>query len=219
MRDLGCGDCEVYLDFELRRVACKACGVKSEKLAFLSSNAKFTLRFATQIGGLCRAMTVQDVARLMHLDWQAVKKLDKIYMREQLRVAGHPKPRVIGVDEISIKKGHSYRIVVSDLIARRAIWFGGEGRTEADMDLFYAFLGEETSRKIKLAAMDMWKPFRKSTQRHVPKAAILFDRFHVVKHLGDALDAIRRSEYKRVTGEDRSFTLIFTHTKSRRAFF
>src|SRR5208337_2876770 len=116
--DLRCGDHEVYLDFEMRRVACAACGVKNEKLAFLSSNTKFTLRFATQIGGLCRVMTIQDVARLMHLDWEAVKELDKIYMREQLRVAGHPKPRVIGVDEISIKKGHSYRIVVSDLVWR-----------------------------------------------------------------------------------------------------
>jgi transposase len=53
--------------------------------------------------------------------------------------------------------------------------------------------------------MDMWKPFRVSTQRHAPKAAIMFDKFHIVKHLGDALDAIRRSQYKRVTGEDRSF--------------
>ena len=73
------------------------------------------------------------------------------------------------------------------------------------MDLFYAFLGKQNSRKIKLAVMDMWKPFRVSTQRHAPKAVIMFDKFHIVKHLGDALDAIRRSEYKRVTGEDRSF--------------
>jgi transposase len=50
-RDLSCGDREVYLDFELRRVACKACGVKNEKLAFLSSNTEHTLRFAAQIGG------------------------------------------------------------------------------------------------------------------------------------------------------------------------
>jgi transposase len=189
----------------MRRVACKACGVKNETLAFLSSNTKYTLRFAMQIGGLCRVMTIQDVARLMHLHWHAVRDLDKIYMREQLRVAGDQTPRIIGIDEISIKKGHSYRIVVSDLVARRAIWFGGTGRTEADMDSFYAFLGKQNSRKIKLAVMDMWKPFRVSTQRHAPKAVIMFDKFHIVKHLGDALDAIRRSEYKRVTGEDRSF--------------
>ena len=189
----------------MRRVNCKTCGVKNEKLAFLSENTKYTLRFAAQIGGLCRAMTIKDVARLMHLDWHAVKDLDKIYMCEQVKRAGHPSPSVIGVDEISIKKGHSYRIVVSDLEEHRAIWLGGKGRTEADMDLFYAFLGKENAEKIRLAVMDMWKPFRKSTQRHAPQAAILFDKFHIVKHLGDALDEVRRSEYKRVTGEDRSF--------------
>jgi len=68
-----------------------------------------------------------------------------LYARAPAR-AGDPKPRIIGIDEISIKKGHSYRIVVSDLVARRAIWFGGTGRTEADMDLFYAFLGKQNSR-------------------------------------------------------------------------
>ena len=190
----------------MRRVDCKTCGgVKNEKLAFLSANTKYTLRFATQIGALCRAMTIKDVGRLMHLDWRAVKDLDKSYMREQVKRAGHPAPGVIGVDEISIKKGHSYRIVVSDLEARRAIWFGGAGRTEADMDLLFAFLGKENSKKLRLAVMDMWKPFRKSTQAHAPQAAILFDKFNIVKHLSDALDEVRRSEYKRVTGDDRSF--------------
>lgn len=189
----------------MRRVKCKTCGVKNEKLAFLSANTNYTLRFATQIGGLCRAMTIKDVARLMHLDWHAVKDLDKIYMREQVKRAGHPSPSVIGADEISIRKGHSYRIVVSDLEARRAIWFGGGGRSEADMDLFYAFLGKENAAKIRLAVMDMWKAFRNSTRANAPQAAILFDKFHIVKHLSDALDDVRRSEYKRVTGDDRVF--------------
>lgn len=113
--------------------------MKPEKLNFLSPLAKFTDRFALQIGGLCRAMTIQDVARRMRLDWRTVKELDKIYMREQLRRAGPPVPNVIGVDEISVKKRHVYRIVVSDLEQNRALWFGGEGRTEKDMDQFYAF--------------------------------------------------------------------------------
>ncbi len=168
MRDLGCGDREVYLDFETHRVICKTCGVRNEKLDFLSDNTRYTLRFAMQIGGLCRAMTITDVARLMHLDWHTVKALDKIYMREQLRLAGPPAPRVIGIDEVSIKKRHVYRIVVSDLEAKRAIWFGGAGRSEKDMDQFYAALGKENAQKIRLAVMDMWKPFRTSTQNHAP---------------------------------------------------
>ena len=204
-RDLSCGGRAVFLDFELRRVKCTSCGVKQEKLSFLSPNKKFTQRFAWIIGDLCRAMSICDVAKRMNLDWHTVKELDKLYMREQLQRAGHPKPRAIGVDEISIKKGHSYRIVVSDLDAHRAIWFGGEGRTEKDMDLFFAFLGKKNSEKIKIAVMDMWKAFRNSTQRNAPQAAIVFDKFHILKHLSDALDIVRRSEYKRVTDDGRSF--------------
>jgi len=179
--------------------------VKNEKLAFLSENTKYTLRFAMQIGGLCRTMSIKDVGEHMNLHWHTVKELDKIYMREQLRRAGHPKPKVIGIDEISIKKRHIYRIVVSDLEQKRAIWFGGNGRSEADMDMFYAFLGKKNAEKIRLAVMDMWPAFRNSTQAHAPKADILFDKFHVLRHLGEALDKIRKSEYGRLTGKQRAF--------------
>ena len=189
----------------MHRVTCTDCGVKNEKLAFLSDNTKYTLRFAMQIGGLCRAMTITDVARWMHLDWHTVKELDKLYMREQLARAGPPTPNVIGVDEISIGKRHVYRIVVSDLERKRAIWFGGDGRGERDMDMFYAVLGKESADKVRLAVMDMWKPFRQSTQRNAPQAAILFDKFHILRHLGEALDKIRKAEYGRVTGPQRKF--------------
>lgn len=204
-RDLSCGGRAVFLDIEIRRVACKACGVKQEKLSFLSPNKKFTQRFAWIVGDLCRAMSIRDVARRMNLDWHTVKELDKISMREQLNRAGHPAPRAIGVDEVSIRKGHTYRIVVSDLDQKRAIWFGGQGRTEKDMDLFYVFLGKENAEKIDIAVMDMWKPFRESTKRHAPQTAIVFDKFHILKHLSDALDTTRRSEYKRVTDDERGF--------------
>ena len=71
-------------------------------------------------------------------------------------------PKVIGIDnEISrFIKVRTYRIVVSDLIRKRAIWFGGEDRKEASMLLFYDWLGENQARAIRLAVMDMWKPFR-----------------------------------------------------------
>ena len=76
----------------------------------------------------------------MHLDWKTVKELEQQYMREQLRRAGTPAPKVLGIDEVSIRKRHTYRIVVSDLIRGRPIWFGGEDRSEASMAQFYAWL-------------------------------------------------------------------------------
>ena len=155
----------------------------------------------------------------MNLHWHTVKELDKDYMREQLAQAEPPSPQVIGVDEISIKKRHIYRIIVSDLEKRRAIWFGGAGRSKEDMDKFYAFLGKENAEKIRLAVMDMWKPFRNSIQAHAPQAAILFDKFHILRHLGEALDKIRKAEYVRITGPKRKFIkgqkyVLLTHKEN-----
>ena len=165
-RDLSNGDTRIYLEFEVRRVACRSCGqVKRERLAFLANNAHYTERFAYYIGRRCRSATVQDVAKELHLDWHAVKDLENQYMRAQLARAGTPGPKVLGIDEISIRKRHTYRIVVSDLIRGRPIWFGGEDRSEASMSQFYQWLGAK-SHRVRLAVMDMWKPFRNATAQY-----------------------------------------------------
>jgi len=179
--------------------------VKQEKLEWLADNPFYTKRFAFYVGQRCRDSTVKDVAGELHLDWKRVKALEKQYMGEQLRRVGLPGPKVIGIDEISIRKGHNYRIVVSDLLRQRPIWFGGADRSEASMDLFFNELGTKKSHKIQLAVMDMWKAFRTSTQRNAPQAAILYDKFHVMRHLNDALDTIRKSEYARLSDQDRQF--------------
>jgi transposase len=203
---LSCADHRIYLDLEVRRVDCRQCdAVKRERLDFLVENALHTKRFALYVGRRCRTGTIRDVAAELRLDWQTVKRLEMDYMREQIRRVGTPGPKVIGIDEISIRKGHTYRIVVSDLERRRPIWFGGEDRSEASMDQFYRFLGQKKAKRIRLAVMDMWKAFRNSTHQHAPQAAILFDKFHVMKHLGEALDKIRKAEYARLTGKQRGF--------------
>ena len=190
----------------MRRVSCRSCGkVKRERLEFLADNPLYTKRFAYYVGRRCRNSTIKEVAEELHLDWGSVKQLDKQYMRAQLAKAGTPAPKAVGIDEISIRKGHTYRIVVSDLIRGRPIWFGGENRSAQSMSQFYAWLGERKSRGIRLAVMDMWKPFRTATEEHAPNAAILFDKFHVMRHLGDALDQVRKSEYARLSGKDRRF--------------
>jgi transposase len=206
VRDLSCGDTRVFLAIEVRRVRCVRCGkVKRERLPFLADNPFYTKRFAFYVGRRCRSATIKDVAQELHLHWHTVKDLEKQYMREQLRRAGTPGPKVIGIDEVSIRKRHVYRIVVSDLVRRRPIWFGGTDRSEASMDEFFTWLGAKKRAGIRLAVMDMWKPFRTSTHRHAPQASILFDKFHVLRHLGDALDKVRKAEYARLSGKDRRF--------------
>jgi len=191
---------------EVRRVECRDCGkVKREQLDFLADNPLYTKRFAYYVGRRCRQATIKDVAKELALDWHTVKALEMQYMQAQLARAGTPSPRAIGIDEISIRKGHTYRIVVSDLVRGRPIWFGGEDRSEASMSGFYAWLGARRSSRLRLAVMDMWKPFRLATQAHAPQAAILFDKFHIIRHLGEALDTIRKREYARLSGRDRRY--------------
>jgi transposase len=141
----------------------------------------------------------------MDLHWQTVKEIDQLYMQEQLDRAGESEPTAIGIDEIAIGPGHTYRIIVSDLHRKRAIWFGGSDRKEASMDLFYATISPEKRAKIRLVVMDMWKAFRNSAERNVPQAEIVFDKFHVIKHLSNALDTVRKNEYHRLQGESRRF--------------
>lgn len=223
VRDLSCGEHRVWLDLELRRVDCRNCGmVKRERLEFLIEHARHTCRYARYIGRRCASSTIKDVAEEERLDWQTVKELDKQYMREQLERASQPNPRIVGLDEVSVHKGHDYRIVVSDLEKHRPIWFGGQDRKEASMDQFYAFLGEKKAKKIRLIVMDMWPAFRNSAARHAPQAAILFDKFHVMKNLGEALDKIRKQEYAQVSGKGRRFIkgqkyALLSHAQNLRA--
>ncbi|HVO22222.1 MAG TPA: transposase [Candidatus Margulisiibacteriota bacterium] len=67
--------------------------------------------------------------------------------------------------------------MVSDLDRMRPIWFGGSPKK---------------CKRVQLAVMDMWKAFRNSTGRNAPQASILFDKFHIMRHLGDALDTVRK---------------------------
>jgi transposase len=195
----------IYLQFERWRVYCPKCrAVFVERLDWLAKNPRYTERFAMHVGGLCREMTNSAVAQVARLHDSTVKDLDKIYMQRQIAKAGTPGPRVIGVDELSIRRGHDYRIIVSDLDRGRPIWVGGRGRTEADLDLFFRQLGPRKTRRIRLAAMDMWRPFRNSVTRNVPHVRIVFDKFHIMRHLSDALDQVRRNEYHRLTGKDRT---------------
>lgn len=196
----------IYLEVEIRRVFCHRCQkVKQEKLGWLADYPFYTKRFAFYVGRRCRDSSIRDVARELHLDWKTVKSLEKQYMREQVRRAGTPGPKVLGIDEVSLRKGHTYRIVVSDLVRLRPIWFGGQDRSEASLDLFFDWLGPKKSQRIGLVVMDMWKAFRNSTRRHAPQAAILFDKFHVMRHLNEALDKVRKREYARVSEKDRRF--------------
>lgn len=180
--------------------------MKRETLTWLATGALFTERCENAIGRQCRHLTIKQVAENNRIGWGQAQRMAIAYMKRV--VAANPISqdlRAIGIDEVSVKKGHKYQITVSDLDVRRPIWMGGDGRTEQDIERFFVDIGPEQCQKIRLVVMDMWKPFRKAAAQYVPHARIIFDKFHIIRHLADALDQVRRQEYKRVSDKERDY--------------
>jgi len=210
----------IYLKFIRVRVNCQECNaVHVEKLDWLADNTRYTKRFAMEVGKCCRDSTNKAVARKFGLDEHTVKVLDIQYMKACLMKLPKMSPTIIGVDEVAIRKGHRYRIVVSDLILERPIWVGKEGRKEADFQVFFNKLGKNKSLKIKLSVMDMWVPFRNGVEKNSPDSGILYDKFHVMLHLNNAVDQVRRNEYNRLPKKKRRYIkgkrfLLLAHMKN-----
>jgi transposase len=112
----------------------------------------------------------------------------------------------IGIDEKAFRKGHHYMTVVNDLTGSRVLYVAEE-RKQSSLDGFWATLTPEQLAGIEAVAMDMWDPYVASVREHVPQAEdkIVFDKFHIAQHLGEAVDRVRRKENQtlRAAGDDR----------------
>ena len=147
--------------------------MKSERLDWLADNPLYTKRFAFFVAGAVAKPRSRKSPRNCSSTGTPSRSWTSSTCASN-SAAGTPAPRVIGIDEIAIARGHQYRIVVSDLERGRPIWFGGVDRSEASLDEFFAWLGPEKCGKIRLAVMDMWQAFRNSTLKegNAPQATI-----------------------------------------------
>jgi len=135
--------------------------------------------------------TVKAVAKRMALDWETVKDAEVRYIRGLLRKRNLDGITRIGIDEVSYEKGHKYLTLVTDLVGRRVIYATHRNDGKA-IGRFLTWLGPKRCRRIKVVVTDMHDPYVKVLRKRLPKAALVFDHFHVSKIVHDALDEIRR---------------------------
>jgi len=108
------------------------------------------------------------------------------------------------MDEVSRRKGQVYLTVVYDLERRVLLWVGEDRTEEAVKKFFTQELGGRRCSTLQVVCMDMWAAYVNLVREHAPQAQILFDRFHTVKHLQEAVDEVRRSEMRRLTGQEKA---------------
>jgi transposase len=203
VRDLNFASAQVWLDVEYRKIWCDQCdGVRVEQLSFADASKRVTHRLARYIHGLCKVMTVQDVADHLALNPKTVKAIDKSFLEKSFAQTDGRDLRVLAMDEIALRKGHNYMTVVMDYFSGRIVWMG-ENRNKETLDAFFAELTAKQKQGIKAVAIDMWEPFINRIKHHCPNARIVFDFFHVVQAFGKVIDEVRRSEYLKATDQEK----------------
>ena len=203
VRDLNFASAQVWLDVEYRKIWCDQCdGVRVEQLSFADASKRVTHRLARYIHGLCKVMTVQDVADHLELNPKTVKAIDKSFLEKSFAQTDGRDLRVLAMDEIALRKGHNYMTVVMDYFSGRIVWMG-ENRNKETLDAFFAELTAKQKQGIKAVAIDMWEPFINRIKHHCPNARIVFDFFHVVQAFGKVIDEVRRTEYLKATEQEK----------------
>jgi transposase len=197
---------KTILHAEPPRSDCPMHGPRTVRLPWAEPNSRFTALFEGIAIEWLKVASQQAVADQMGLSWDEIHTIQERAVarglaRRQQEVIEH-----LGVDEKSFTRGHRYFTLVNDLDQPRVL-FVAEGRSETSMDGFWATLTEDQKKGVKAVAMDMWDPYIHSTRRHLPEAdgKIVFDKFHIAKHLSEAVDQVRRRENKqlRAAGDDR----------------
>ena len=188
---------EAYLHARVPRVKCDACGVKQIGVPWAREDSGFTLLFEAYVMSMVMVMPVNNVA-------QRVKEHDTRLWRIVLHYVERARDRSVfsaviraAFDETSARRGHDYVTLFSDLDTRRVI-FVADGKDSGTVEAFAADLIAHGGdpKAIAEVCIDMSAAFIKGTADHLPNAEITFDKFHAVKIINEAVDAVRRSEQK-----------------------
>jgi transposase len=197
---------QTILHAEPPRSECPEHGVKVIRLPWAEPSSRFTALFEALAIEWLKAASQKAVAGLLKLSWDEIhgimeRAVERGLARRQCEIVSQ-----VGVYEKAFRKGHSYLTLVNDLVRRRVLYVAEE-RKQSSLDGFWETLTTEQINGIEAVAMDMWDPYIASVREHLPDAdgKIVFDKFHVTKHLGDAVDRVRRKENKilKAAGDDR----------------
>jgi len=219
-RDLTICRWSVLLWYRPREIFCPTHHRVQEDIPWADPYARITYRFEYVLLVYCQIMTQKAAARILHIPKST---LSDLLHRTIARIRdGHRirALRSIGIDEISYAKGHKYATVVYDLDRARVVWVGpGKGRETID-EFFTQQLSDYQKKRIKWACCDMSQAYIGAIEHHCPNAKLVLDRFHIVKALNEAVDEVRKEQWRTASADERKALkglrwLLFKHSSNR----
>jgi len=194
-RHLDVAGMRLWLRYDIRRVRCPRCGVTVELVPWAEPQSWFTYAFEQQVAYLAQRADKTTLSDMMRIGWATVGSIIE-------RVVNRLRPgdaldglRLIGVDELSYRRHHQYVTVVVDHERGAVVW-AREGKDAATLTAFFEELGKERSAKLEAVTLDLSAAYIKAVTEASPKARLIFDRFHVQRLAHDALDTVRRQQWR-----------------------
>jgi transposase len=185
----------LLLAYAPRRVHCPRCGVTTEAVPWARHGSRFTRDFEELVAYLAASTDKTTVQRLMGISWRTVGSIVDRVVADHLDPSRFDGLRRIGVDEFSYRKHHRYLTVVVDHDRHAVIW-AAKGRGSDTLGVFFNRLGKARSKEIETVTLDMAGGYIKALRERVPQAELVFDRFHVQRLASDALDEVRRAQWR-----------------------
>ncbi len=192
---------KTFIVAKVPRVTCPIHGVVTVSIPWAESRSGFTALYEALVLDWLKEATIQAVARQLSLSWNAIAGIMQRAVTRGLARRTQESPTRIGVDETSFRKGHDYVTVVTDQQEGHVLHVA-EDRKISSLTGYYDTLTDGQKAGIESIAMDMWPAYITATLEQIPEAEskIAFDKFHVAKYLGGAVDHVRKQEHKTLMG-------------------
>ncbi len=201
-KDLGIRDQALVLRYAPVRLWCPACGPRIEHVPWAGRWQRITRALSRVIAQLSRRLSWKETAEHYGVDWKTVAGAVRSAVAWGLQRRKWRPLHWIGIDEVSRSKGQRYLTLVYDLERGSLVWVG-ENRDGGTMEKFFSWLGRRRARSITVVCCDMWAVYLEAVRQKLPRATVVFDRFHIVQHLNRAVDDVRRDCWRRLGGEEK----------------
>lgn len=218
--DIPVGICSVAFWYCPKEIICPTHGRVQEDIPWALPYGRITYRFEYAMLIYCQLMTQKATAKILHIPTSTLSDLlhrTITRIRDGHQISGL---KTIGIDEISYCKGHKYATIVYDLDRSCVVWIEkGKGRATIDK-FFNEVLNETQKRQIKLASCDMSQTYIGAIEEHCPKAILVLDRFHIAKALNEAVDKVRKEQWREASSVERKALkglrwLLYKHSSNR----
>jgi transposase len=193
---------QTFLHARPPRVECPTHGVRQVKLPWAEPRSRFTALFERLAIDVLKETSVVGGMRILRISWDEAWHLMERAVERGRRAKPRRLPAQLGVDEKAAAKGHRYITIVCD-VEQGTVEHVADERTKESLDGYLTRFSKEELEGVEAIAMDMWDPYVRSVLENVPGGAekIVFDRFHIMKAMGDAVNDVRKREHRELRAE------------------